>query len=221
LKKLTFTLITLVFLVNLVAEKTFSTKKAFLFSAVVPGAGEFYTRSYVKGSVSLITEIALISSLVYFNNEQDRAVNSYKKYASTKLGINQDMEDDYYKTIASFVSNRQYDENVRLNAQNYYGYGTIGYNDFVTANSISEELAWDWESTAQLQKYKDIRSRKQDYRQYASIASGIMIVHHIYSAVSTAISSKSHNKKFTDKHTFDVYPDYTNQGVNFSYGYNF
>lgn len=190
-------------------------------SAAIPGSGDFYARNYSQGSIALVREIALIATLFHFNSQADHYDNSAKIFANKVMGIPKNMSSEYFDLISKQIGSDQYNENVRLNAQNYYGYGTSAYDDFVATNSISEEEAWDWESAKNLRKYKNYRAEKQKNKQNSSFVVGSIIVNHIYSAVYSAIKTSSNNKEFLNRHSIIVQPDVINQGVSLNYGFKF
>lgn len=207
--------------VSVTADKIHSAKLSFAMSALVPGSGDFYAGNYYKGSISVAREIALIATLFHFENQADDFENSSKIFANKVLGISTNSSNEYYDLIAQQVGSDQYNENVRLNAQNYYGYGTVGYYEFVENYQITDEQAWDWESSNNLQKYKKYRADKQKSKQRSSFVIGTLIVNHIYSAISSAVKTNSNNKHFLEKHSLNIQPDVINQGVSINYGYKF
>lgn len=203
------------------ADKIHSAKLSLAMSAVIPGSGDFYARNYQKGSVALVREVALIATLLHFENQVDSFDNSAKIFANKIMGIPQNSSSSYYDLIAKQTSSDQYNENVRLNAQNYYGYGTTAYYEFVENYRISEEQAWNWESPQNLKKYKNYRAQKQKNRQNSGFVIGSIIVNHLYSAVSSAVKTNSNNKNFLEKHSLNIQPNLSNQGVTLNYGYKF
>lgn len=203
------------------ADKVHSAKLSLAMSAVVPGSGDFYARNYTKGSIAVAREIALIATLFHFENQADNFDASAKIFANKVLGVPRNSSSAYFDMIAGQISSEQYNENVRLNGQNYYGYGTEGYYEFVNTNSISEEQAWDWESSQNLQKYKNYRAKKQKNTQNSNFVIGALIVNHIYSAISSAVTTNSNNKIFLKNHSLNLQPDIINQGVTLNYGYKF
>jgi len=203
------------------ADKIHSAKLSFAMSALVPGSGDFYARNYAKGTISVVREIALIATLFHFENQAESFDNSSQIFANKILGVPKNSSSDYYDLIAGQINSAQYNENVRLNGQNYYGYGTEGYYEFVDNYLISEDQAWDWESLQNLQKYKNYRAQKQKNLQNSNFVIGALIVNHIYSAISSAVTTNSNNKDFLNKHTINLQPDMINQGVLLNYGYKF
>ena len=203
------------------ADKIHSAKLSFALSAVVPGTGDFYARNYSKGGIAIFREVALIATLLHFGNQANDYDSSAKIFANKITGISTNSSNAQFDLLAQQVSSNQYNENVRLNAQNYYGYGTQGYYDFVNEYTITEESAWDWESSQNLKKYKDYRAKKQKNSQNANFVIGALIVNHIYSAISSAVTTNSNNKEFLKRHSINVQPDQDKQGVFLNYGYKF
>lgn len=52
-----------------------------LLSAALPGAGEFYSESYIKAGVFLALEAALITVAVIYNNKGDNKTKEFENYA--------------------------------------------------------------------------------------------------------------------------------------------
>ncbi len=75
--------------------KEVSVKKAMLYSAIVPGMGEMYSQNYSKGAMFLAAETAIIFSYFRLQSERDWAINSYKQYAFSVVGVSKEMDDDY------------------------------------------------------------------------------------------------------------------------------
>lgn len=221
MKKLLILILLILAICAVQADKIHSAKLSLAMSAIVPGSGDFYARNYTKGSIALFREIALIASFLHFENQAGNFEASSEIFANKIVGAPKNSSSDYYDLIAGQISSTQYNENVRLNGQNYYGYGTDAYYEFVNNNSITEEQAWDWESSQNLKKYKKFRADKQKNKQNSSFVIGSIIVNHIYSAVSSAVATNSNNKTFLKNHSLNLQPDIMNQGVSLNYGYKF
>lgn len=221
MKKILLITLSLLILTCLSADKIHSTKLSLAMSALVPGSGDIYARNYAKGGIAIFREVALIAGLFHFNKQADSFDNSAKQFAYKVTGAPLNASSDYYDLLAQQISSQQFNENVRLNAQNYYGYGSQGYYEFVNQYSISEQQAWDWESSENYKKYRSYRAQKQKNNQNANIVIGALIVNHIYSAISTAISTSNNNKEFIERHSINVQPDLNHQGVLVNYGFKF
>jgi hypothetical protein len=72
---------------KVVYKKLYSPISAGLFSLVIPGAGQFYTRSYLKGSLFLGAEAIMWA--LYLTNEKngDDQTNLFKKYADENWSV--------------------------------------------------------------------------------------------------------------------------------------
>jgi len=70
--------------VNLIIIQTENKKSpllAGLFSAILPGAGEFYAESYYKSAIFFAMEAALITVAVIYNKKGDDKTNEFENYA--------------------------------------------------------------------------------------------------------------------------------------------
>ncbi|MGE5498992.1 MAG: DUF5683 domain-containing protein [Syntrophothermus sp.] len=58
-----------------------------LMSAVIPGAGEFYTKHYWKAALFVAIEAAAIGVSVHYNKKGDDATTEFKNYADTHWSV--------------------------------------------------------------------------------------------------------------------------------------
>ncbi len=65
------------------SEDVRSTKEAFLFSLALPGAGEFYSKSYIKAGAFFAAEAAFWSGFLYFMHEYSIKEDDFKAYADS------------------------------------------------------------------------------------------------------------------------------------------
>lgn len=221
MKKIIIICLIIATVISVSADKIHSAKLSFFMSAAIPGAGDFYSRNYTKGSIALVTELALIASLLHFNQIASDYGQSSKIFANNVLGVSLHNDADYFQLIGNHLSSDAYNENVRLNAQNYYGYGTEAYNEFMETYQIKEDQAWDWESLDNQMRYRKYRSDQQKNKQYKSFVIGTVIVNHLYSAISSAMKTNSQNRQFIERHTLNLQPDLINKGVSLTYGFKF
>ena len=61
-----------------------SVPKALLFSAVIPGSGQIYSRSYLKGLAFLVIEAAALTGHFRFNSEGNRLEDRFEADANTQ-----------------------------------------------------------------------------------------------------------------------------------------
>jgi len=65
-----------------------SVPKALLFSAVVPGSGQIYSRSYLKGLAFLVIEAAALTGHFHFNSEGNRLEDQFEADANAQWNEN-------------------------------------------------------------------------------------------------------------------------------------
>ncbi len=60
---------------------------AALFSAILPGSGEFYVGSYIKAGIFVAIEAAFISTAIIYNKKGDNKTDQFKKYADKNWSV--------------------------------------------------------------------------------------------------------------------------------------
>jgi hypothetical protein len=58
-----------------------------LFSLVLPGAGEFYSGSYLKAGIFFVIEAAVITTAVIYNNKGNQQTNDFQNYADQNWSV--------------------------------------------------------------------------------------------------------------------------------------
>lgn len=177
-----------------VPEGSFSTKKspakALLLSAVLPGAGEFYTGSIIKGILFLGLEVgAWTGYYIYYNKGKDKE-DEYKAFA--------DRHWDYFRWIASGdtagthhipldergnpIKNDDYYEMIGK-----YEQFLLGWDDWTLVNS-------DTVSARRLH-YMDMRHKSNIYLKRALLGVSIAMANHVLSALDAAWSASRYNRR--------------------------
>lgn len=98
---------------NEIAPVKFSTDNekspwlASLFSAILPGSGEFYAGSYIKAGIFVAIEAAFISTAIIYNHKGDNKTNDYKNYADHHWSVVKYAQwlIDYHNADSSIISN--------------------------------------------------------------------------------------------------------------------
>jgi hypothetical protein len=68
-------------------KRLYSPLRAGLFSAVIPGAGQFYTKSYLKGSLYLGAEVLLWVLYATYEKKGDNQTDLFQKYADENWSV--------------------------------------------------------------------------------------------------------------------------------------
>ena len=204
--------------------KEVSIKKAMLYSALVPGLGEMYTQNYSKGAIFLAAETAIIFSYFRMQSERDWAINSYKQYAFSVVGVPKDMDDAHYQLIQNYKSSEEYNDDIIRDARNYfliYNTDPEGYEAYLEAHLIPEENSWRWDNNVEWFKYINLRLKKQDYEIYSNFAFAAAILNRIISVIDSAVEVKKLKRSEQYLGKLSVQPDWNKKGMRINYEYRF
>ncbi len=58
-----------------------------LFSLVLPGAGEFYSESYLKAGIFIAIEAAVVTTAIIYNNKGNSQTNEFQNYADQDWSV--------------------------------------------------------------------------------------------------------------------------------------
>jgi len=182
-----------------------STKKAFFYSLVVPGAGEYYVGSRIKPAVFLGLEALIWTGYFVYHGKGNDKKDEYIQFADAHY---QWWEfKSWWNSLDSTTRNNYShelpwdDDNNRPNFTHEY-YENVGkYDEF--------QVGWDDIGTGQpppplpggvsvlsanRNHYLDLRRQSNDYFQNASTMIMLSIGNHLISAFDAALTAKSYNK---------------------------
>ena len=222
--KKTILILLLITLSLTLAGKELSVKKAMLYSAMVPGLGEMYSQNYSKGAIFLTAESAIIFSYFRMKSERDWAINSYKQYAFSVVGVPKNMDDAYYQLIQNYMSSEEYNDNIIRDARNYfliYNTDPEGYEAYLEAHLIPEENSWHWDNNSEWSEFIKLRLKKQDYEIYSNFAFAAAILNRIISVIDSAMEVKKFNRSGHYFGKLSVQPDWNKKGMKINYEYRF
>ncbi len=222
--KKTILILLLITLSLTLAGKELSVKKAMLYSALVPGLGEIYSQDYSKGAIFLAAESAIIFSYFRMKSEREWAINSFKQYAFSVVGVSKDMDDAYYQLIQNYMSSEEYNDNIIRDARNHfliYNTDPEGYDAYLEANLIPEENSWHWDNNKEWSEYTKLRLAKQDYEIYSNFAFAAAILNRVISVIDSAMEAKKFNRSGQYLGKLSVHPDWNKKGMKINYEYRF
>ena len=58
-----------------------------LFSLVLPGAGQFYSESYLKAGIFFVVEAAVVTTAIIFNNKGNKKTDEFQNYADKNWSV--------------------------------------------------------------------------------------------------------------------------------------
>ena len=170
-----------------------SPKKAMLFSVIVPGSGEFYSRSWIKGL--LFFSIELGSWLVYadYHKQGKNLEDEYISYAEEHWS-----EQKWSSWWATFPDSGIYAHHQlpETKTQQYYEMigkyqkYNAGWDDVNPINAMED-------TSARGLYYMDLRGQSNDKLKVAATATAIVLANHVLSAIDAIWTTKRFNKKIT------------------------
>lgn len=206
-------------------NKKKSVALAALFSAVIPGAGEFYSEAWVRGGIFLGIEGMLFTGYFIYENkgdDMDVVMRSYgdthwwdRKYwgkvytDANNLGVwqgdplvldehGQISEADYNRYIEYFQS-LQYNPDLGYTHQ-LPDTKTQQYYEMIYKYQHQFGIGWDdFISTEKLSpntiEYRDMRNDSNDYYQAATTMLNLVMLNHLISAIDAAFVANKYNTK--------------------------
>jgi hypothetical protein len=186
-----------------------SVKRAFLYSLIVPGTGEFYAGSKIKAFLFFGLDVALWS--LYFNYhgkgsdkedeyqtfaDQHWIEDDYRNWLHDTLGIEPDANGEISDTSTYWDSDKDewtYLSHHLPDRKTGQYYEMVGkYDQF--------KFGWDdfpEEDLNQIHRniYLDIRRESNDWLNKAKYSAMFSLANHILSAFDAAIAVKRYNKK--------------------------
>lgn len=189
---------------SLFADGTKSPLKAALFSAILPGAGEFYARNNSSAFISLSAEAVLWLGYFGFQQHAEWAERDYKKYAYAYSGTGiRDGSEQYYTDLQHFFSSDQYNNNVYLYARDwgleYYGWSTEEYNEFIDTYLYTGEEEWNWGAEEIWHRYGKLRREENKYEIRAQMTIGIMIANRVVSMIKAVQAANAYNRNINEE----------------------
>jgi len=189
-------------IVDVYGFKGKSLKRAFLFSLIVPGSGEFYAGSKIKAALFFGLDVTLWALYFNYHSKGKDKENEYKTFADQhwsedgytqwlidSLGITSDTARywDPEKQEWTYLSHHLPDKKT----QQYYE--MIGKY---------EQFRWGWDDYQDESKfsqnrdfYLDMRRISNDWLNKAKYSAMFSLANHILSAFDAAIAVKKYNKK--------------------------
>ena len=182
---------------------TKSTKRAFFYSLLLPGAGEYYAGSRIKPFVFLGVEALWWTGYFTYHSKGNSKKNEYRNFADEHYNW-QDFERWWLalepEVQDSFSHDLPWDEYNNTVIRNHEYYENIGkYDQF--------QIGWDdIDNTAypppfgpaivsgNREAYLSMRKKANDYYQTASTMIMLSLGTHIISAFDAALTAKKFNK---------------------------
>ncbi len=207
-----------------------------LFSGLLPGAGQFYAKSYIKSASFLAAEVGLWIAYAVFQKKGDDQTEMFQNYANQHWSMSkygQWLKDQGFHS-SSQINPMEPDLEIlrrqiniceedpqngfshtlpRPGEQQYYE--VIGkYQSYIVgwSTAILGKINKNNYITFKLQQVDDYMSDRQkanDYYDKGSLMITVVIINHVLSAADGVWSVISYNKKYDIKTSFNVNSKYS------------
>lgn len=189
-------------LITTAAKRERSAGKALLFSAVIPGAGQLYNKSFLKGLAFAGVEIGAWAVNAIYTRRGNQKTAAFEQYAREHWS-----EDRYWESLAQHCNcggdnrrqcakdcERQY-SHFLPDARNQMYYENIGKYDQFNAgwDDSKSGLAFQRDSERR-ELYTRIRKTANDQFRKASYGVSAVLVNHVLSMVEAAYSAHRFNQ---------------------------
>ena len=188
--------------------------KAALYSALLPGLGEYYVGNRSKARVFFAVEatawIGYLSFKLYGNWKEDDMIRFAAEHANAELeGKSKEFQDwvGFYDDID------QYNSLGRVQDQD---------RPYLVDNSINH---WRWQSDEDRANYRHLKNRSREAQRRADFMVGLAVVNRIVSIIDAVRDAKRANSEIKDsdfslvgkiKYRLDINPFSNNKPVNFA-----
>lgn len=156
-----------------------SVLKAVLYSALLPGMGEYYVGNRKKArfffAVEAMAWIGFVSQRTYGNWKQ----NDMRKYAADYAGASMDDKDRWFEDMVGFYSD--------LDTYNDRGRVDDPERPYLVDNPDNH---WSWENTQSKNVYRGLKNSYRDAYRRAQFMVGLAIVNRIVSVIDAARDAK-------------------------------
>jgi hypothetical protein len=187
-------------------------KRALFFSAIIPGAGELYTKSYIKAGAFFMAEVAAWMVYGSYTNKGQNEEKKFQEYADAHWdpevwqewlqNFSGPVDDAHASTMEKYLSGdksattkQQFYEMIGKYSAFYVGWDFAHYRDnqsFFNSASLDTIEAIQ-QNSSDIGKYMDMRDKSNKLFRLARTATNYVIVNHILSAIDASWTAKRHN----------------------------
>lgn len=165
--------------------------RAMLYSLLLPGLGQQYAGRPERARLSYVIEGAIWTSFAAFRIQSSHQKDRFIEFAQRFGGVNPAGKDDeYWRLIANYQESEgdagSANEFVRRQARALYPDDRAAQQAYEQANGYFGDMAWDWQTSDNLARYKQLRSRSIDSRDRGRYSIALALVHRVVSVIDVA-----------------------------------
>ena len=203
-------------------------------SAVIPGAGQIYSKSFIKSAVFLAVEAGLWITYAVFQGKGNDQTTSYENYANQNWNmrkyaqwlkdqsfqradqINMSADDYTLRLQINYCEEINFSHQLPPPGEQQY-YEVIGkYQNYVTGWSTADVTVinknnYGTTKLSQVSFYMDERQKANDYYNNGTTTLMVVVLNHLVSAVDGFLSVNSYNNKYVLKGGVSFQPVYSHK----------
>jgi hypothetical protein len=161
--------------------------KYIIASLALPGAGEMWMGSKVKGEIFLWTDAAIwltYGGLTAVGNSRNQTAKLFARQYSGASAA--ERADDYYVALERYDNSEQYNEDIRREARELYPDDPNRQKTYAQMHGFYGDRAWDWGSDSLRFAYWDQRKGSRSLLHTAGFFIGAALLDRLASAVDVA-----------------------------------
>jgi TM2 domain-containing membrane protein YozV len=209
-----------------------------VLSGIIPGAGQFYAKKYLKSAVFFAVEAGLWIAYSIFEKKGDEQTDNYQRYADANWSMKkygQWLKEQQFEhsqgidTSQNYIILRQqinYCEEYNFSHQlpppgEQQYYEVIGkYRNYMIGwSQVFGITRNDWDKVPippQIDWYMNERQKANDFYNRGSITLSVIIINHLLSAADGVLSVNSYNEKISFKTSASVRSVYSYKDQRYS-----
>ena len=166
-----------------------TSKKALLYSLLLPGLGELSMGEKGRATGFFIAEGLIWTNFAYWNVAGNMRQDDYVEQAQLNAGVGVSNEsDDYWRLVGQYESSSgegpgSYEEQLRREARDTYPGDPAAQDAFVAENLPTGDRAWSWSTTALQSAYIDTRESSNRANNKAKYSFAAAILNRVVSVI--------------------------------------
>ncbi len=161
-------------------------------SLLLPGLGHLEMGRTRRALPYLVAEAGLWTAYGVFRVQEAWRKDSYEDMAAVDAGVRRasGQSDSYYQMIGVFPSSESYHQTIRREARAMYPDDLDAREEYVRSHQVPADIAWEWESQAAWDRYRDKRSDSRAAYRRARNALGLAIANRVVATLDAALLAR-------------------------------
>jgi len=179
-----------------------STRKAVLYSLLMPGLGDYHSGNRTRAFVFFGVEAAIWTSFIVSRVQGAQREDSYEEYAVRFAGVSRTgHSDDFYVAIREYDSSVGYEKFIKSEGRlellppfdpngEDFDLGKNALDQYFLENRVADFEPWEWQSFEKKVQYQEIRSASKNAYRRATFSIAAAGANRVVSALFAYTSSR-------------------------------